>query len=309
MAKRISIIGGYLVGIFTKGERIPGIGETVTADEYFEGGGGKGSNQAVAAAKLGANVSFIGKIGTDKYGQDCLNMYKELGIPTDTFVITEDTYTGVSVIFIDKDANNSIMCALGANLELSKEDIDNAEAVLKDSEIVGFVPEISTETMNYGIRKAHELGAKVLLDPSYISELDEDLYKCLYIVKPNEHEATALTGIEVTDRESAVKACHWFLDKGVEHALITLGEKGAVHVTKDKEEFFETPKVDAVDTTGAGDTFSGALMTALYNGKDMADAIVFANHAGALSVMKNGVIDALPSLADVETFMKERGVK
>jgi ribokinase len=304
--KRITVIGGYLVGLFLKGEAIPGIGQTFKADEYFEGGGGKGSNQAVAAAKLGANASFLGKIGTDKYGQDALKMYERFGMSRDSVVIDESTYTGVSVIFIDKDANNSIMCALGANLNLSKEDIDKAEPLLKESEIVGFVPEIPIDTMNYGIRKAHQLGAKVLLDPSYISELDEDLYKCIYIMKPNEHEATLLTGIKVTDKESGLAAGRWFIEKGVKHAVITLGEKGAVHVTENVEEFFETPKVDAVDTTGAGDCFSGALMTALYQGKDMKDAIIFANHAASLSVTRNGVIDALPTYDEVVKFINRK---
>ena len=302
---KVTVIGGYLVGLFAKGERIPGIGETVTADEYFEGGGGKGSNQAVAAARLGADASFIGKIGTDKYGRDCLDMYKRLGMSADTFVIDDSTYTGVSVIFIDKDANNSIMCALGANLKLSREDIDRAEEVLKASDIVGFVPEISVDTMNYGIQKAYGLGAKVLLDPSYITEFEEELYRCLYIVKPNEHEATALTGINVTDKDSGIAAGQWFLEKGVRHAIVTLGDKGVIHVSADAVEFFETPKVQAVDTTGAGDCFSGALMTALSGGKNMSDAIRFANHAAALSVTRNGVIGALPDYGEVMSFMNQ----
>jgi ribokinase len=303
--KKVTVIGSYNVGLFLKGEKIPAVGQTVIGDEFYEGGGGKGSNQAVAAAKLGACVSFIGRIGDDKYGQDALRMYERFGISRDSLIIDKSTHSGISVIFIDKDGNNSIMVALGANLNLCNDDIDNAGPLLKESEIVGFQLENSAEVVSYGIEKAYSVGAKVLLDPAPVQKIDQNLYKYIYILKPNEHEASLLTGIEVCDRESGAAAGKWFLEKGVKHVVVTLGEKGVMYISENEEEYFETPKVKAVDTTGAGDCFSGALMTALCYGKEMKDAIIFANHAAALSVTRKGVVDAAPTLDEVVKFINQ----
>lgn len=304
--KKMTVIGSYNVGLFLKGEVIPKLGQTVIGDEFFEGGGGKGSNQAVAAAKLGASVSFIGRIGSDKYGQDAIKMYENFGMSKDSLIIDNTIHSGISVILIDKNGNNSIMVVLGTNLNLCNQDIDDAEELIRQSEIVGFQLENSVEVVSYGIKKATELGAKVLLDPAPVQKIDQDLYNYIYIIKPNEHEASLLTGIKVIDKESAAAAGKWFLDKGVKHAVITLGEKGVVYVSKNKNEYFEAPKVKAIDTTGAGDCFSGALMTALCSGKEIEEAIVFASFAASLSVTRNGVVDASPTFEEVTEFIAKQ---
>ncbi|MGI6706676.1 MAG: ribokinase [Clostridia bacterium] len=301
----VSMIGSYNVGLFLKGQVIPSIGQTVIGDQFYEGGGGKGSNQAVAASFMGARTRFIGRIGKDKYGSDAIAMYRKYGISTDMIKVDEGTHTGISVILIDKDGQNSICVVPGANYHLSKEDIDDAVKVIGDSCIVGFQLENNLEVVDYAIRKVHAMDIRTLLDPAPAAKLPEDLYPCIDYIKPNEHEATILTNIKVTDAESAKAAGEWFLNRGVKTAIITLGEQGAVLVQKDQYQFFKAPKVTAKDTTGAGDCFSGALMAALSQGKTIEEAIVFANYAAALSVTRLGVIEAIPKLSEVLAFMDQ----
>ena len=286
--KHMTIIGSYNVGLFLKGNAIPGVGQTFIGDEFYESGGGKGSNQAIAAAKLGGSVSFVGRIGNDKYGKDAISMYEDFGMSKDSLIVDETIHSGISVILIDEAGNNSIMVVLGANLNLSPADIDASADIIAKSEYVGFQLENSVEFVSYGIKKAYELGAKVLLDPAPVQMIGEDIYPMLYIIKPNEHEATMLTGIQVTDRESAAQAAKWFLDIGVKHVIITLGEKGVLYAAAQDSAWFETIKVNAVDTTGAGDCFSGALLYALCDDKEIKDAVRFANISAALSVTRRG---------------------
>ena len=304
MAKKtVTVVGSYNVGLFLKGQRLPTVGETVIGDKFHEGGGGKGSNQAVAASQLGAQTRFVGRIGTDKYGDDALAMYKRLGINTDMIKIDDGIHSGISVIIIDKDGKNLISVVPGANFNLSNEDIDAAEKAFAESGIVGFQLENKLEVIDYAIRKVHSMGAQTLLDPAPAVKLPEDLFPFIDYIKPNETEAAILSGIQVEDATSAEKAGQWFLDHGVKTAIITLGEQGSVLVTDGKVAHFAPPQVDAIDTTGAGDVFSGALMTALSQGKTIEDSIVFANHAAALSVTRLGVIEAIPKLEEVLAFI------
>lgn len=297
--KTVTIIGSYNVGLFLKGEQLPAVGETVIGGEFYEGGGGKGSNQAVAASLFGANTRFIGRVGFDKYGQDALEMYKRLGINFGSIYVDPTIHTGISVILIDKYGQNLISVVLGANGKLSTVDIDARRAVLSDSYIVGFQLENDRRVVEYAIRAVHEMGVSTFLDPAPAARLPEDLYPCIDYIKPNEIEATTLTGISVTGVDSAPDAGRWFIRKGVKTAIITLGEQGATLVTASKVEHFYPPKVRAVDTTGAGDIFAGALLTALSQEKRIEDAIIFANHAAAISVTRRGVISAIPTLDEV----------
>lgn len=305
MAKTVTVIGSYNVGLFLNGKILPQAGETIIADRFYESGGGKGSNQAVSASKMGAKTRFIGRVGGDSYGKDALAMYDRLGISLDLIAVDNTIHTGISVIMVDEQGRNLISVVPGANYNLSKADIDASLEAMRDSVIVGFQLENNPEIVAYGLEKVSGLGIKTLLDPAPAAPLPEKLYQYIYCVKPNEHEAKVLTGIPVDSFDSACKAGKWFLDRGVKVAIITLGELGAVLVTKDGGKLFKTPKVTAVDTTGAGDCFSGALMAGLAKGKTVEEAIIFANHAAALSVTKCGVIESIPSLEEVEAFMKE----
>lgn len=303
--KRVTVVGSYNVGLFLKGQRLPKFGETIIGDEFHEGGGGKGSNQAIAASYLGGKVNFIGRIGNDKYGQDALAMYRRIGVSTDFIQIDKTIHSGISVILIDKDGNNIISVIPGANFNLCQDDINKAEHAVRNSKIVGFQLENRLNIIDYAIRKVHSMGIATLLDPAPAVKLPKDLYPYIDYIKPNETEASILTDIEVKDFDSAKKAARWFIDNGVKNVIITLGKRGAILVRKDDSATyeFEPPKVEAVDTTGAGDVFSGALMAELSNGADISNAIEFANHAAALSVTKLGVIEAIPHLDEVKAFM------
>lgn len=304
MSEGVTIVGSYNVGLFLKGKRLPVVGETVVGDQFHEGGGGKGSNQAVAASMLGGRTRFIGCIGCDKYGSDALRMYRTLSIQTDMIRVDATTHTGISVILIDDAGQNLISVVPGANYSLAEPDIDAAREAIGGSRIVGFQLENRLEVIDYAIRKAHEWGTQTLLDPAPAARLSESLYPCLDFIKPNETEATTLTGIRVDGVASAVKAGEWLIKRGVRTAIITLGEQGAVCVTSEGAEHFPTPRVQAVDTTGAGDVFSGALMVGISRGETLEDAVRFANCAAALSVTRLGVIEAIPTLDDVLAFMK-----
>lgn len=302
----VSIIGSYNVGLFLKGQVLPGAGETVIGDQFYESGGGKGSNQAVAASRLGAKTRFIARIGMDKYGQDALAMYDRYGISTEMIKVDTTIHTGISVVLVDKNGQNAISVVPGANLNLSRDDIDDAVEVLGDSCIVGFQLENDPEVVGYAIRTVHAAGLMTLLDPAPAMTLPEDLYPCIHYIKPNEHEAAILTGIKVTDPSSAEDAGRWLVQRGVTAAIVTLGEAGAVLVTSSKTQYFPTPEVRAIDTTGAGDCFSGALMAWIAQGKSIEEAIVFANYASAISVTRLGVVEAIPELDEVLEFMGEK---
>lgn len=305
MGKKIIVTGSYNASIFIKGERIPGIGETCMGDTYFTAAGGKGSNQAVAAKLQGADISFIGKLGKDGYAQEALKMYEDLGIDREHISQDGSTHTGIAVIFVDEKGNNSIMVASGANLNLKADEIVSSIEKEGDVFIAGFQLENDVNEICEALKKLHAMGVRTLLDPAPAVPLPEDVYPAISIIKPNEHEASILSGISVRTPEDAEKAGKWFLDKGVEVALITLGEKGSQLVTKDESVLIPAPVVKAVDTTGAGDTFSGSFMAALSQGKSYQDAIRYASCAAALSVTKMGVVEAIPTAEETQAFLKE----
>jgi len=300
---RITVVASYNVGLFLKGSRLPGPGETVLADQFYEGGGGKGSNQALAASVLGAPTRLLARIGTDKYGDDAWAMYERHGITTDYIIRDPSIHSGISVILIDSDGHNLISVAPGANYKLDKKDIDGAEVAFLDSSLVGFQLENRHEVVEYAIRKAHSLGVSVLLDPAPAAKLPEDLFPCIDYIKPNEHEAETLTGLPVKDVDGAKRAGRWFVEHGVTTAIVTLGELGAVWVSQVEEGHLLPPCVKAIDSTGAGDIFSGAFMAAFSQGKNLEESIRFANTAAAISVTRLGVVEAIPRLSEVTALM------
>ncbi len=309
MGNKVTVVGSYNVGLFLKGDRLPVKGETVIGDAFHEGGGGKGSNQAVAASMFGANTIFVGRIGSDKYGEDALAMYQRLGISTEFISIDQSIHSGISVIIIDRTGANLISVVPGANFRLSPTDIDCAEKAMRESALVGFQLENRLETVTYAIGKARALGARVLLDPAPAVPLPTEVLAQLDYIKPNETEASIVTGISVTDVASAETAGRWFVERGVGTAIVTLGEAGAVVTTAEGSCHYPAPRIDAVDTTGAGDVFSGALMAALAGDKPVEDAVRFANHAAALSGTKLGVIESIPTLEEVHEFMTRCGAE
>jgi ribokinase len=302
----ITVVASYNFSLFLKGDRLPGPGETVIANEFFEGGGGKGSNQALTAAVLGAPTRLVVKLGTDRYGDEAWQMYERHELITDYIIRDSSTHTGIGVIFIDKYGHNLISVAPGANYRLAKKNIDAVEPAFADADLVGFQLENRLEVVEYAIRKVHAMGVRTLLDPAPAAKLPNDLFPCIDYIKPNEHEAEILSGLPVKDVDSAIQVGHWFVEHGVKTAIITLGELGAVWVAEKVEGYLAPPRVEAIDTTGAGDVFSGAFMAAHSLGQTLEEGIRFANAAAAISVTRLGVVGAIPKLWEVNDMLRKR---
>ena len=308
MNKKIIVTGSYNASIFAMGKSIPGIGETVVSDSYFVSAGGKGSNQAIAAKFQGADVRFIGKLGGDSYAGDAVKLYQSIGMYSDSIYCEAGVNTGLAVIFIDGDGNNSIMVCPGANLNLTVDEIVRPVLAEKEVFIAGFQLENDVNVVCEAIQKLHAAGIQTLLDPAPAVPLPDWVYPCISILKPNEHEAALLSGIKINSPQDAFRAGECFLSKGVGTAIITMGENGTVICGKDIREYVETPKVDAIDTTGAGDIFSGSLMAALAEGKELIEAVKYASIAASISVTKKGVYEATPTKKDVELYIKNHGL-
>ena len=210
----------YVVGLVFQGQRLPAQGETVIGDHFQEGPGGKGSNQAVAALRLGAAIRLIARIGRDVYGQNALDMYRRFGLGAQWIAVNETAHTGIGAILVDRDGRNLISVVPGANAKLCRQDIDAAEEVIAGSSLVGCQLETPLEIADYALRKAHRLGAATLLDPAPAVPLPDDLYPCLDFIKPNETEAGILTGITVDGIDRAAEAGRWLVRRGVKNALI-----------------------------------------------------------------------------------------
>jgi ribokinase len=305
MAGKIVIMGSCLTALSMQGPRFPVVGETVVADTCFDEVGGKGTNQALAAARLGSDVAMIGCVGHDLFGEQVVQVHREFGVRVEGIRVAPDARTGVAFVMIDGGGRNMIMVAPGANALLAPEDFERNLPAVQACDIIGFQLEVSPGVVEYGIRRASELGVTTLLDPAPARPLDEAIYRHVDYIKPNETEAALLTGIPVTDADSAFRAAQWFLDHGVKNALVTLGEKGVVILNREVREYLTSPKVVAKDPTGAGDIFSAALMHGLAAGRPLVEAARLAVSAAAWSVRTLGVLTAMPTRQQVIDFQKE----
>ena len=294
MNRKIVITGSYNASMFVKGASIPGIGETYVGDVFFVSSGGKGSNQAIAARRQNADVTFLCKLGNDRYAEEALEMYREQGMLNPGITCDNSVHTGIAVIFIDRKGNNSIMVVPGSNIKITAEEI--VKNVINAGEVfmAGFQLENDVSEICRAICMLHASGIPTLLDPAPAVPLPPEVYGALTIIKPNEHEAELLSGIHIETPEDAYRAGDWFVARGVKTAIITLGAGGSVIVDRERKLFVPAPKVDAVDTTGAGDIFSGSLLAALSKGMPVEQAVRYASCAAALSVTRMGVFEATP---------------
>lgn len=304
--KKVTILGSWHKVVFVFGDRIPKKGETVQADRYSVSYGGKGGNQACECSLLGGNVNLIQTLGDDESGHATKKIFDDFGLSDKYIKLDPDESTGFAPIFCDKNGENAIMIVPGAHGHYTKQDIDNAEAAYKDAFMAGFVLESNLDTTLYAIKKAHSMGVDVFLDPAPAVKLGPDIYECLTWIKPNEHEASLLSGIEVTDYDSAVKAGKWFLEQGTNNVLITMGGNGTVLVMPTRIHLFPSPKVNVVDTTCAGDIFAGAFLYSLSVDMSIDDAILFASCAGALAVTIAGsMTECAPTNEQVTKLFNE----
>ena len=292
--KKIAVIGSSNTDMVIKSDRIPVPGETILGGNFLMTPGGKGANQAVAAARLGGEVVFICKTGNDIFGRQTLQLMKDEGIQSG-FIYTDPVHpSGVALIMVDRKAENCISVAPGANAALDEKDIDNAMKEIENSDIVVLQLETPINTVEYAARKAASLNKTVILNPAPARELPEDLLKYITVITPNETEAASLTEVRISDEATAANAAKILRDKGVSTVIITMGSQGAYVLSESLSKIIPARPVTPVDTTAAGDTFNGALAVALAEGKNTEEAIIFANQAAAISVTRLGAQSSIP---------------
>ena len=277
-----------------KADRLPIPGETVIGGTFLMNAGGKGANQAVAAARQGGKVTFISKTGNDVFGKQSVELYNSEGINTDFIFSDPKNPSGVALIMVDSHGENCIAVASGANGNLTPADIEKAKAEIETADFVLMQLEIPIETVEYAAALAYKKAIPVILNPAPARTLSDKLLKCLYLVTPNETEAEILSGIKVFDWESAKQAANVISAKGVENVVITMGSMGAFIKERDQYYAVEASKVKAVDTTAAGDCFSGTLCVGLSEGKSILEAVKTASKVSAITVTRMGAQSSIP---------------
>lgn len=300
----IVVVGSSNTDMIIKVPHLPKPGETILGGEFTKAAGGKGANQAVAAARAGGKVKFIAKVGDDIFGESAMEGFVNDNI--DVSHVTKDPKapSGVAQIFVANDGENCIAVASGANAMLSPKDIDAAKSMIISSDILLAQLETPIETIEAAVKLVRAHGKLVILNPAPAQELDDELLSNLSVITPNETEAELLTGISVVDENSAVEACNVLREKGVESVIITMGGKGAFVDHEGEQYLVPGFKVEPVDTTAAGDTFNGALTVALSQKNAMREAVRFANAAAALSVTKLGAQPSVPLIDEINEFLK-----
>ena len=299
MNKKIIVIGSSNTDMVVQPNHLPLPGETVLGGKFIMNPGGKGANQAVVAARLGGEVIFITRVGNDLLGKEAVEGFEHHGIDTSYITVDEETASGVALIMVDEKGENSISVALGANATLTEEHIEAALAQLKSSAYVLAQLEIPIASIEYLGKLAREHKFRLVLNPAPAQKLLDELLSVLHIITPNEIEAELLSGIKVSDTPSEKAAAEALRQKGVDIVIITMGSQGAYVLSDELDELIPVQKVKVVDTTAAGDTFNGALVVALSEGKALKAAIEFANRAAAYSVGILGAQASAPSRKDL----------
>ena len=294
MKPKIIVVGSSNTDMVIKTKQIPAPGETVLGGTFFMNAGGKGANQAVAAVRLGGTVSFICKTGQDIFGKEAISSFKKENINADFIFIDEKEPSGIALITVDENAENSIVVAPGANASLNVGDIEEIEDFIVQAEIILMQLEIPLATVIHLAEFAAANEIPVILNPAPACKLPDELLKNISIITPNENEAEKLTGITVTDIRTAEQAAKIIYDRGVETVIITLGAEGALLLNRDAVAHIAGYKVSPVDTTAAGDVFNGALAVALSEKKSMPEAIDFACKAASISVTRLGAQASAP---------------
>ncbi|MFA5803467.1 MAG: ribokinase [Melioribacteraceae bacterium] len=303
MKNKVVVVGSYNTDLTIKTTRIPSPGETIIGGIFTEGGGGKGANQAVAAVRAGANVSFIARVGNDALGKEGIQRLTEEQIDTRYIFQDCEVATGVAFIVVDEWGENSIVVASGANARLSPDDIETVHDEIASASVLLVQLESPIETIRAAIKKSHEKGGIVILNPAPAQPLGADILNQIDIITPNEVEAEMITGIKVTDEESLHSIVKKFFEYGIKNVLITLGSKGVFAGLPNKMEFFPAHIVTPLDTTGAGDVFSGALAAFLSKGMLIEEAVGMAIASASLSVTRMGAQNSAPQLNEIENFI------
>jgi ribokinase len=294
----VVVIGGANTDYLVRGERLPQPGETVDGEEFLTAGGGKGANQAVAAARLGARVAFVACLGRDARGDELLKLLCAEGINTDQVYRVPKGPTGVALIMVDESGEKQIMCAPGANHKLTPARIRAAASLIRQARVVLMQFEVPMPTVLTAARIAHAAGVRIVLE-----------LKLVDVIRPNSSEAEALTGVAVKDLNSARRAAHKLLRFGMKAVAIQAGHQGDLLVWKNGERLVPRLKVKTVDATGAGDAFAAGFAVALAERRPYTEAAVFANAAAALATTKFGAMPAMPHRRAVRSILAKASQK
>lgn len=298
---RILVIGSSNTDMTVRSATLPKPGETVLGGDFRMGPGGKGANQAVAARLLGGEVTFVCKLGRDMFGEGASKHYESCGLDTSK-ILWSDKPSGVALITVDSKAENSIVVASGANADMTVSDVDSVADIIKSSGILLLQLEIPMDTVVHAAEIAYNAGVQVVLNPAPAAVLPAELLKCVSILIPNETEASAISGIDINNFETAAAAAERLKGMGVREVIITMGSRGSVVCDGDCT-FVPAVKVNAVDTTAAGDTFCGGVCVALSEGKDLLEAVKFATAASSIAVQRPGAQDSIPNRCEVDKLL------
>jgi len=300
----ITVVGSSNIDFITYTDKLPKPGETVTGNEFKVTAGGKGANQAAAAARLGVETNMLGKIGgKDRYADLLMDGFKWAGVETKYIAVEEDTYCGTAVILVDKNAQNCVTIIAHANGLMDREYLDKHRELIAASKIVVVEFGIPLETAEYAAALARKEGALTIVNPAPAKPMSDRFYRLSDILVPNETETELLSGVFPGNADSKKKAADFFHSKGVENVVITLGE-GGVYLSGEKEAAdFPICCVEAVETTGAGDSFVGALAAGLHQDRPLHDAISYACVAAAVSVTSKGTLYSMPAKDEVEAYL------
>lgn len=303
MHAKVVIVGSLNMDLVTRLPRLPRPGETLAGQSFVTVPGGKGANQAVAAARLGASVAMVGCVGADAYGEQLRAGLLAEGIDCAGVTTIEGEPTGVATILVDDHSQNAIVIVAGANGQLTTALVDDVEALLSEAAVVICQLEVPLATVRHVLQRARALGKVVILNPApAAAPLPADWYPLIDYLIPNESEASLLSGVAVDSVASADAAASALLAAGAAKVIVTLGAQGSLFATRAQSRHFPAPVVQAIDTTAAGDTFVGGFAAALAEGQSEAQAISFGQIAAALSVTRAGAQPSIPTLSDVQGF-------
>ena len=283
--------------------RLPAPGETVVGERFYTAPGGKGANQAVAAARLGAEVRMVGRVGGDMFGPMLVDGLRNQGVDVRGVATDPDHASDVAVILLDARRQNHIVAVYGANMECDGAQLRNTESALEGADALLLQMEVPLDISLAAARSAGERGVRVILDPAPAADMPQEAYSVVDVLTPNQTEAESLTGIQVTDVQSARAAAEALVRRGAPAAVVKLGELGAYYLSVDGSGHVPPYVVEAVDTIAAGDAFGGALAVALAEGKSLEEEARYGAAAGALAVTRPGAQEAMPGRGEVETIL------
>jgi ribokinase len=295
----VVIYGSINTDLITYTPKLPQRGETLLGNSYLMALGGKGANQAVAAAKLGADVSMVGHVGDDTFGRQVLEQLTDYGVDVSNVEIVSDQGSGLAVISVDDNGENTIIVLSGANMQFDQKDVSRTESLFDEAKVLLLQLEVPVAADLAVARAAHSKGIKVVLDPAPAAELPAELYSAVDILTPNEVETEMMVGIRPSSQQEAAEAAKILQSRGVHTVIVTLGSEGVFCASGARTIYIPAFDVDTIDTVGSGDAFNGGLAAAISEGMEIDEALEWGAAAGALSTTRSGAAGAMPDRAEL----------